>query len=65
MGAEHRSKFCNTKIDLKKKRKKGSSISCIKRREKTAISMTKIIVIGSWGGGTTSFKVLYVIQQSI
>ena len=62
MGAEHRSKFCNTKIDLKKK---GSSISCIKQMEITAISMTKIIVIGCWGGGTTSFKVLYEIQQLI
>ena len=48
MGAEHRSKCCNTKIDL---RKKGSSINCIKQREITAISMTKIIVIWSWGGG--------------
>ena len=60
MGAEHRSKCCNTKIDL---RKKGSSINCIKQREITAISMTKIIVIWSWGGGTTSFKVLYEMQQ--
>ena len=46
MGAEHRSKCCNTKIDL---RKKGSSINCIKQREITAISMTKIIVIWSYG----------------
>ena len=61
MGAERRSKCCNTKIDL---RKKGcSSINCIKQREITAISMTKIIVIWSWCGGTKSFKVLYEMQQ--